>query len=180
MLYIIKHQLKKHLGIKINWDVVIFLRKYLDMAKINLNAALGRHFLPNPRHRLKIETSGVCNLSCRFCSYSKKEQGKVIMPMNLFQEVVNQAADMEYSVIGLTPMTGDVFMDKGIFEKMQYLDNHPKIKEYDFFTNFVVPSEQKIEELFKLCKLKIMRVSVYGHDEKSFCELTGATKQRIL
>jgi MoaA/NifB/PqqE/SkfB family radical SAM enzyme len=173
----IKFQLNKHLRPYINENVILNLRKYIDIVELNLNATLGRHFLPHPRHTLKIETSGVCNLSCKFCSYSKKELGKVIMPMNLFQEVVNQAADMGYSVINLTPMTGDIFMDKGILEKMQYLDNYPKIREYIFYTNFVVPSEQKIEELFKLRKLKLIRVSVYGHDEKSFCDLTGATKK---
>jgi MoaA/NifB/PqqE/SkfB family radical SAM enzyme len=177
LLKTIKRQVKKHLGPYINPDVVIFLRKYADMAEINFNAALGRHFLPHPRRIIMIETSGICNLSCRFCAYPKKERGKVVMPMTLFQEVVNQAADMGFSAINITPQLGDGFMDKTLLEKMQYLDNHPKIKRYDFFTNFVVPSEQKIKELFKLRKLNILRVSVYGHDEKSFCDLTQATKK---
>jgi hypothetical protein len=34
----IKHQLKKHLGYYIDGDVVIRLKKYTDMAEINLNA----------------------------------------------------------------------------------------------------------------------------------------------
>jgi hypothetical protein len=173
----IKRQIKKYLGSQINLGVIIHLRKYIDMVEINWNATLGRHFLTHPRHEITIETSGFCNLSCKFCAYSKKELAKVVMPMSLFQEVVNQAVDIGFSCISLTPMTGDVFMDKGIFEKMQYLDNHPKIKGYSFFTNFVVPSEQKIEALFQLRKLNSLRVSVYGHDKQSFCDLTGATKK---
>jgi hypothetical protein len=97
------------------------------------------------------------------------------MPMELFQEVVDQATEMGFSTIGLTPLTGDIFMDKGIFEKMHYLDSHPKIKKYRFFTNFVIPSASQIEELFKLRKLEMMHVSLYGHDEKSFGDLTKGT-----
>jgi MoaA/NifB/PqqE/SkfB family radical SAM enzyme len=173
----IKRQIKKHLGTYINPNFFILTKKYVNIVEMNFNAALGRHFLFPPRLRITIETSGLCNLSCKFCAYSKKELAKVIMPLNLFQEVVNQAAEMGFSIINLTPLTGDVFMDKGIIEKMQYLDNHPKIKGYDFFTNFVVPDEQKIKELFGLRKLNFMHVSLYGHDEKSFCEITRATKK---
>jgi len=151
------------------------LKKCADATEINFNAVLGRHFLLHPRVKINIETSGICNLKCCFCAYPKKELAKVVMPMELFQEVVEQAAEMGFSTIGLTPLTGDVFMDKGLFEKMHYLDRHPKIKKYQFFTNFVIPSESQIEELFKLRKLKMMHVSLYGHDEKSFTDLTKGT-----
>lgn len=139
------------------------------MVEFNLNAALGRHFLPHPRQVLRVGLSGFCNLLCRFCASSKNESHK-FMPIDLFQDVINQATDMGYSIIELTPIRGEIFMDRGeifmdksFFKKMQYLDNHPKITEYDFFTNLVVPSEQTIQELFQLGKLKILRVSVYGH-----------------
>jgi len=175
MLRTIKRQIKKHFGHHISSDVIILTRKYVDMVEINFNALLGRHFLPHPRQKIEIETSSRCNLSCQFCAYSKKITAKVVMPMNLFQEVVEQAAGMGFSEIGLTPLTGEVFMDKGIIEKMHYLDAHPQIKSYYFFTNFVVPSEQTIKELFNLRKLKFIHVSLYGHDEQSFCNLTQAT-----
>lgn len=148
------------------------LKKYVNIAEINFNAILGRHFILDPRYHLFIETTGVCNLSCRFCAYSKKEIGKVVMPMKMFQEVVNQSVEMGFSSFNLTPTTGEVFMDKNFIEKMQYLDRSPKVEGYSFYTNFVIPSRQQIEELFKLRKLKSMHVSLYGHDEKSFCSLT--------
>ena len=40
-----------------------------------------------------------------------------------------------------------------------------------------MPSEPTIQELFQLGKLKILRVSIYGHDEQSFCDLTRGTKK---
>lgn len=87
----IKRQIKKHLGTYINPNFFILTKKYVNIVEMNFNAALGRHFLFPPRLRITIETSGLCNLSCKFCAYSKKELAKVIMPLNLFQEVVNQA-----------------------------------------------------------------------------------------
>jgi MoaA/NifB/PqqE/SkfB family radical SAM enzyme len=175
MLYTLRNQIKNHFRQYLSQDIVLFTRRYFDMVEINFNALLGRQFLPHPRQKIQIETSGRCNLACKFCAYSKKVDGKTTMSMDLFQEVVNQAADMGFSEIGLTPMTGEVFMDKGIIEKMHYLDDHPQIKSYSFFTNFVVPSEETIKELFDLHKLKFINISLYGHDDKSFCNLTRAT-----
>ena len=128
MLYTLRNQIKKHFRQYLSQDLVLFTRRYFDIVEINFNALLGRQFLPHPRQKIQIETSGRCNLACKFCAYSKKVEGKTIMSMDLFQEVVNQAADMGFSEIGLTPMTGEVFMDKGIIEKMHYLDDHPQIK----------------------------------------------------
>lgn len=176
-LQILKRQVKKHLGSYINPNVFIQTKKYINMAEMNFNAALGRHFLFPPRLKITIETSGLCNLSCKFCAYSKKELAKVIMPMDLFQEVVNQATEMGFSIVNLTPLTGDAFMDKGIIEKMQYLDDHPKISGYELYTNFVVPTESTIKALFGLRKLNFIHISLYGHDEKSFCEITEAKEK---
>ncbi len=168
----LKQTIKRQIQQYIDPYYLAFLKKYVNMAEINFNAALGRHFILNPRFRLNIETAGVCNLSCRFCAYSQKKMAKVVMPMGMFQDVVNQVVDLGFSHISLTPLTGEVFMDKNFMEKMQYLDNHPKIVEYYFSTNFVIPSKPQLEELVKLRKLKIVHVSLYGHDEKSFCDLT--------
>jgi sulfatase maturation enzyme AslB (radical SAM superfamily) len=140
-------------------------------------SVLGRHFLPNPRNTIRVGNSGVCNLSCKFCIYSKTEHDKGIMPMNMFQKIIEQTANMGFSSINLTPIRGEVFMDKSILKKMQYLDNHPQIKRYHFFSNFVVPSEQTIQELFQLRKLDTLKLSIYGHDEQSFCNLTRGTKK---
>lgn len=170
----IKRKLQQH----IDPYFLSFLKKYVNVAEINFNAALGRHFLLDPRFHLFIETTGVCNQSCRFCAYSKKAVGKVVMPMAMFQEIVSQSVEMGFSFFNLTPLTGEVFMDKHFINRMQYLDRHPKVEGYSFYTNFVVPSKQQIEELFKLRKLKSVHVSLYGHDEKSFCDLTQqSTKQ---
>lgn len=115
---------------------------------------------------------------CKFYGYPKKEVAKIVMPIGIFQDVVQQVTEMGFSRIGLTPLTGEVFVDKGIIEKMLYLDAHPKIESYHFFSNFVIPSEQKIKKLCNLHKLKFLHISLYGHDEESFCHITQRPKQQ--
>jgi sulfatase maturation enzyme AslB (radical SAM superfamily) len=149
-----------------------YMKRYWDIVELNTHALLDRQFIPDPRNRIYIETSGVCNLQCRFCAYTKKELAKVVMPLEQFRAIVEQAVALGFSKIGLTPLTGEVFVDKTIIEKMQYLDAHPQIKSYHFYSNLVAPTAQKIEQLFKLKKLDFMHVSLYGHDRASFCALT--------
>lgn len=174
----LKATIKRKLQQYIDPYFLSFLKKYVNIAEINFNATLGRHFILDPRFNLFIETTGICNQSCRFCAYSKKEIGKVVMPMEMFQETVSQSVEMGFSFFNLTPLTGEVFMDKHFVERIQYLDRHPKVEGYSFYTNFVVPSKQQIEELFKLRKLKSVHVSLYGHNEKSFCDLTQQSEKQ--
>jgi len=95
----------------------------------------------------------------------------------MFFDCVNQSVDLGYDRFGLTPCTGDVFMDKHIFEKMNYLDHHQKVNGYSFFTNLTIPSNDQILQLMKLQKLTAITVSIYGHDEKSFIDITKSTSK---
>lgn len=149
-----------------------------DILQIRTNAILGKQFIPDPRVFLKIETSGVCNLACVICAYSKKTTGLTVMPLDLFQNIVKQAEKLGYTIIGLTPLTGEVFMDKGVFEKMRWLDGEPSIREYTFYTNLVVPSVDQIKDLFKLKKLSDVHISLYGHDKDSFKAITQRSESQ--
>jgi 2-iminoacetate synthase ThiH len=97
------------------------VRNLRNAVSININRARGREFIPNYRGSLAIETSSVCNLACRFCAYPKKTSPKVVMKDAFFKDCVRQALDMGYRNFPLTPCTGDIFMDRGIF-KFKFLD----------------------------------------------------------
>ena len=49
------------------------------------------------------------------------------MSNDFFIKVVNQAIEMGYKNIGLTPTTGDIFMDKEIFNKIKYLEERKSL-----------------------------------------------------
>jgi sulfatase maturation enzyme AslB (radical SAM superfamily) len=153
------------------------LRNLRNRVQIDVNRSLGRAYIPHHARKLCIETSSLCNLACRFCPYDKKASPRVTMADEFFFECVEQAVDMGFARFELTPCTGDVFMDKGILRKLAFLDEHPRVESYSFFTNFTIPSRIEIERVLQLSKLKSMKISVYGHDLESFLAITKSTEK---
>ncbi len=151
-------------------------RNMLSAVEINVNRMTGREFIPVSAHILNIETSSYCNLKCKFCAYEKKQSARVSMKDAVFEDCIRQALDLGYRSFELTPCTGDVFMDRHIFNKLRFLEQHPGVESYLFFTNFTIPRKSDVEALFRLSKLKHLTVSVYGHDLESFIAVTGATE----
>jgi len=148
-----------------------------DRVALGTFAALGREFIPRRPHRLNIETSSICNLSCRFCAYPKKHGPRVSMSNEMFFDCIEQAVEMDLTRYQMTPCTGDVFMDPRLFDKLEYLEAHPRVEAYSFFTNLTIPSEAQIERLLKLGKLSAVTMSVHGHDPDTFVRITGSTEK---
>ena len=140
--------------------------------QMKANRMRGREFIPNPRQHLYIETSSLCNLECVFCAYGKKDLAKEVMSNELFFDIVDQATEMGYDDFGLTPITGEIFIDKQIFEKIELLEKHPKVGSYHFYTNFTVLDPEAVRRLNSLKKLSVLSISVYGHEKESFLKIT--------
>ncbi len=153
------------------------LRNLRNRVQIDVNRHLGRTFIPHHAGKLFVETSSLCNLKCKFCAYEKKTSPRVNMERDLFADCIDQAVELGYTRFHMTPCTGDVFMDKGLFEKLVLMDADPRVDAYEFFTNFTIPSEDDIERLFLVQKLRSLRISVYGHDLDSFVAITKSTEK---
>jgi hypothetical protein len=153
------------------------VRNLKNAVAININRARGREFIPKAVHSLGIETSSLCNLECRFCAYVKKTSPKVVMSDAFFKDCIAQALDMGYHHFDLTPCTGDVFMDRGVFNKLEHMENTAGVKGYSFFTNFTIPKAKDIKRLFDLRKLTDLAISIYGYDAKTFVEITQSTEK---
>ncbi len=155
--------------------VADYLRNLVIRAEIGVNHALGRQFIQRDRSLFHIETSSACNLKCRFCAYTKKSSAPVSMAYERFVDVVGQALELGYRRFELTPCTGDVFMDRTIWRKLEYLEQHPRIHSYEFFTNFTIPKPEAVHQLASLRKLRHLTISIYGHDAESFTKIAGGT-----
>jgi uncharacterized Fe-S cluster-containing radical SAM superfamily protein len=142
-----------------------------------INRALGREFIPAQRDCLSIETSSICNLNCHFCAYPKKLSPKVVMSNDFFRDSVEQALELGYTAVDLTPCTGDVFMDRKILDKLAWLDENPRVRGYSFHTNFTIPRRQDIDRIIRLKKFTDLHVSVYGHDSESFVAMTQGPRK---
>jgi MoaA/NifB/PqqE/SkfB family radical SAM enzyme len=151
-------------------------KNVLSRVEINFNRLTGRELVPVETTILNIETSSLCNLECVFCAYVKKQSPKVSMKNEFFQNCVEQAVGMGFTQFELTPCTGDVFMDRHIFKKFEFLEAHPAVEAYRFFTNFTIPKRSDIDRLVRLTKLKNLTVSIYGHDLTSFMAITKSTE----
>jgi MoaA/NifB/PqqE/SkfB family radical SAM enzyme len=149
----------------------------LSKVEINFNRLIGREIVPLNTDVLNIETSSLCNLKCRFCAYIKKESPKVSMKDAFFEDCIAQALAMGFRRFELTPCTGDVFMDRHIFNKFEFLERQPKVEGYHFFTNFTIPKPAAIEQLIQLDKPKNITISIYGHDPESFVAITQSTEK---
>jgi len=153
------------------------LRFLRDVCVLNANRLVGREYIPNITEQLYVEPTSICNLSCRFCGYRKKRSPKTVMEYERFAAAVDQATGLGYSTFNLTPLTGEVFTDKGLFGKLSFLEQHPKVAGYSFFSNFVLAGERTIGHLLELTKLKSLTVSLYGHDRDSFMAITQSNEQ---
>lgn len=147
------------------------------MFGINLNRLLKNEFIPNPKEHIYIETTNICNLQCKFCAYSKASTKKSVMSNEKFYEIIDSATDSGYDTFGLTPIVGEVFVDKNFKEKLNFLENHKKVKNYHFFTNFTLANKQIIDTLLNSKKLKELFISLYGHDMESFNKFTGGNEK---
>jgi MoaA/NifB/PqqE/SkfB family radical SAM enzyme len=147
----------------------------LSILEINFNRLSGRELVPLQTTVLNVETSSLCNLKCVFCAYTKKHSPKVSMTDEFFKNVIWQAAAMGFTHYELTPCTGDVFMDRNVYNKFDFLEENQEVEGYHFFTNFTIPKPAQIEQIARLKKLKNVTVSIYGHDEQSFIAITKST-----
>ena len=96
--------------------------------EINANRLIGREMVPMRTDILAIEPTSACNLKCSFCAYVKKDSPKISMKNDRFADYVGQAVAMGYRRFHLTPNTGDIFMDRRIFDKLAFLEEHPEVE----------------------------------------------------
>jgi len=139
---------------------------------LNKNRLLGRSFVPHPRWRLFVETVSFCNLECRFCSYPKKLRPRTVMDDAMFINCIDQVAEMGFEMIAITPITGDIFMDKKILARMAYIQRSG-VRNFGCYTNFIGADADAVAAVLSMDKLNYMEISVYGHDLDGFRRITG-------
>ena len=166
------------LKIKNKWFIGNFLSKFRKEKKFlfqRINKFLKKEYILPAVQRINIETTSICNLNCGFCAYEKRDldsHPRTTMSNEFFSNCLSEVANLGYTRIGLTPTTGDAFMDKGFIDKLKILESNDLVEDCYFYTNFIPCSETQIESLFSIKKLFLLAISIYGNDEESFCRFT--------
>lgn len=117
-------------------------------------------------HSLYIEGTNICNAACVFCAYPQMERPKVTMPMSTFRKAIDEYLALGPAEVDLTPIVGDPFADKHLFERLDDLFSRPGVKKFHFYTNAILMKPPQIERLMP-----------YGRRFFIFCSFGGFTRE---
>lgn len=122
---------------------------------------------------LSIETVNICNNDCVICPYSSQTRKKQGMDMAVFAKVVADYAALGGGPVTLTPMVGEVLLDKQLLERLKLLRATPAVSRVSAITNATMAYLYSDEELAELASyFDRITVSVYGLDAEEFALMT--------
>ncbi len=93
---------------------------------------------------LLVELTNSCNLACLMCPHSKMKRGRGVMSLELFRNIIDQAADLNIRSIKLAGL-GEPLLDKDIADKIAYAKK--KKLSVKMFTNGMLLNRQKAQQL---------------------------------
>lgn len=125
---------------------------------------------------LHVEGTNICNAECVFCAYPQMERRKTTMSMDDFRAVVAQYVAMGGRHVSLTPIVGDPFVDKHLFERLDHLAGLDAIAGISFYTNAILMTREKIERLLGYAAKLHVHVSWGGFDAATWNTIMGVDK----
>ncbi len=159
------------------------LRKALDILNTEYHFRFQRKAVranlevlrPIPRG-LHIEGTNICNAECVFCAYPQMQRRKKVMPMDEFSRVVDEYVAMGGCSVSLTPIVGDPFVDKYIFERLEDLHARQEILQIGFYTNAILMDREKSLKLLGFSDKLHVHVSWGGFDATTWNKIMGVKK----
>lgn len=122
---------------------------------------------------LTIETINICNNDCIICPYSSQSRKRGTMEQELFEKIVASYVEIGGGPLSLTPMVGEVFLDKKLRERLRHLRKFPSITDVSAITNATMVHRYDDDELSDIVGLfDRLTVSIYGLDDEEFFIMT--------
>ncbi|MCY3003295.1 MAG: radical SAM protein [Planctomycetota bacterium] len=125
---------------------------------------------------LHVEGTNICNARCVFCAYPQMERRKQTMSMDDFRRVVGQYLEMGGRHVSLTPIVGDPFVDKHMFERLDHLMALEQVSGISFYTNAILMTPEKSERLLDYASKLHVHVSWGGFDAETWNTIMGVEK----
>lgn len=135
-----------------------------------------RFFTFRGRYRplaLTVETINICNNDCIICPYSLQRRSKQTMSIELFAKTIRDYVEIGGGNLGLTPMTGEIFLDKFLQARLDLIRSEPSITSVSAISNASTVhrfSDDKLSEL--LDGFDRISISVYGLDAEEYEVMT--------
>jgi radical SAM protein with 4Fe4S-binding SPASM domain len=123
---------------------------------------------------LTVETINVCNSECVFCPYSIQTRTKGVMKQELFERVVQEYAQMGGGLLCVTPVVGDILLDRKLRERLRFLNTVRETVEPTITTNLFALGRWDDEAVLQiLTTLKKVHVSCYGITSEESQQITS-------
>ena len=164
-------------------SMILGSKEYLDRQKPRSNHPLAHieavwkeenlsYFTHRGSYRplsLTIETINICNNDCIICPYSAQTRRKQTMPLDFFGKIVDQYTEIGGGPVGLTPMVGEILLDKLLLERLRILSAAPAITAVSAISNASMAHLYSDAELAEvLSHFARLAVSIYGLDVDEF------------
>jgi hypothetical protein len=134
------------------------------------------YFMHRGRFRplaVSVETINICNNDCVICPYSSQTRKRGTMPMVLFRKFVRDYTEIGGGHISLTPLVGEVFLDKHLKERLQIMREAPAVTSVSVTTNAIMVHRFDDDHLGSLLgDIDRMHISVYGLDREEYFVMT--------
>jgi radical SAM protein with 4Fe4S-binding SPASM domain len=125
---------------------------------------------------LHVEGTNTCNAACVFCAYPQMERKKQTLGMEPFRRLVAEYVAMGGRHVSLTPIVGDPFVDKHLFERLDHLMGIEEVRGISFYTNAILMSREHSERLMAYAPKLHVHVSWGGFDEATWNAVMGVRK----
>lgn len=123
---------------------------------------------------LMIETVNICNNDCIICPYSVQSRSKNIMPMDIFKKAVDDYVKIGGGALSLTPLVGEVFLDKLLMSRIDFVKPKSEITSLSVTTNALLAKRYKDEDLEKIVQsFDQINISIYGLDREEYKTMTN-------
>jgi hypothetical protein len=131
---------------------------------------------------MQCETVNTCNNLCVICPYPHETRARTVMPMPLFERVLADYSAMGGGYLSLTPVTGDVLLDRHLLQRLDLIARYPRITEVGATTNAVMLDRYDDDDVRRLLAgFGKLQLSIYGLDEEDYTAMTRRrTYQRAI
>jgi MoaA/NifB/PqqE/SkfB family radical SAM enzyme len=118
---------------------------------------------------LRIETVNFCNNDCIICAYGDQTRARKHMSRAVFEKTLDDYRDMGGGYVSLTPLVGDVLLDRHISERIDYLRKCDFVSGIGFTTNAAMAHRFNNQELETIVgPLQRLSISIYGLDQEEY------------
>lgn len=175
---IIKY-LKNKIQDNVNGYLYAILSNILRSTVIPYKANKKKYFDINSNFfhpEVTIDTIGLCNARCKFCSYRISDRPKEIIKIEKFKSWAKQSRLQGFTRLNLTPINGEFFLNKDYAEIISY-SREIGFSKVRTFTNAVNFEKIDLDKIFhEKYGLTSISISTGGFSKNNYEECFGIKK----